>query len=87
MTTPRDVAEWMARQVEQGALYQDTVVWSIRREFGEQFVHEDANGNLAVARPVLRAFRKLTEQTIVWDRGDRAWRLREPHDQPGRQVE
>lgn len=84
--TTEVVARWMADQVlTSGALYQDEAVDAILREFGNDFVHENDNGNLAIDRPVLNAFRKLTEDSVVWDREDRMWRPRQPGDVPGRQ--
>ncbi|MEU5554296.1 hypothetical protein ABZ738_31445 [Micromonospora sp. NPDC047793] len=84
--TTEIVATWMARQVQtKGALHQDDAVEVILREFGDEFVYDNDNGNLAIARPVLRAFRNLTNGSIVWDREHRMWRPREPGDAPGRQ--
>jgi hypothetical protein len=34
-------------------------------------VYENENGNLAINRQVLKEFRKLTEKTVVWERGVR----------------
>jgi Family of unknown function (DUF6953) len=68
-------------------LYQEMVVSEILEKFGEEFVYYNENGNLAISRPVLREFRKLTEGTVVWERSARAWRPREGHDPEGRQVD
>ncbi|MFI7157269.1 DUF6953 family protein [Micromonospora chalcea] len=84
--TTATVATWMARQVRtNGVLYQDDAVEVILREFGDAFVYDNENGNIAIARPVLRAFRNLTNGSVVWDREHRMWRPREPSDAPGRQ--
>jgi hypothetical protein len=78
----------MLSQIEQaGDLYQDDAVWQISDRFGDQFTHENENGNLAIAKPVLTAFRKLTGDAVVWERGERRWRKREASDDPGRQQE
>jgi hypothetical protein len=89
MPTNRDVAEWMAeRAARRGELYQEEVVWEIQSKFGREFVYENANGNLAISRQVLKEFRKLTEDTLVWERGDRLWRKRQSYDPKGkRQAE
>jgi hypothetical protein len=46
-------------------MYQETVVYEILDRFGEEFVYDNENGNLAIARPVLKEFRKLTEDSVV----------------------
>lgn len=65
-------------------LYQEQIVYKIKNEFGTEFVYKNRNGNLAIAPEVLSAFRLLTKETHVWDRGSRAWRPRSEHDRPGR---
>jgi hypothetical protein len=84
--TPKQVAEWMLEELKrQGKLHQDTVVFKIVQEFGTQFTYDNEDGNLAIRRDVLAAFRKLTKDSVVWIQEDSYWRLREPHDVPGRQ--
>jgi hypothetical protein len=68
-------------------LYQETVVYEIKAQFGSKFTYGNENGNLAIDRKVLREFRKLAPDTIVWERGDRCWRKRQASDEPGRQQE
>lgn len=65
-------------------LYQETVVYDIQSRFGDEFVYINENGNLAISREILQEFRKLTEDTVVWERGERYWRFRESYDSPGR---
>lgn len=72
---------------QHGWLAQDDVALAIERRFGRDFVYENDAGNLAISRKVLDAFRKITAQTVVWDRAERAWRKREPHDPKGRLAE
>lgn len=82
--TPLDVAKFMRdRMEESGDLYQEDIVGEIHDRFGEAFLYENENGNLAIGRPVLDEFRKLTPD-CVWDRSERCWRAREDHDEPGR---
>lgn len=58
---------------------------SIRVQFGEEFVYINENGNLAIDRRVLKQFRALTGDDVVWDRTEFMWRKRETHDEPGRE--
>ena len=89
MTTPADVARWMLEEFERqdGYLAQTDAVYTIERKFGAAFVYNNENGSLAIDRKVLNAFRKLTAETVVWERGERAWRRRDRHDPPGRQSD
>lgn len=84
--TPDEVAQWMLDELEQVKyLYQDSVVYGISSRFGEDFIYHNDNGNPAVGQKVLASFRKLTGDSVVWDRRERMWRFREPYDEPGRQ--
>lgn len=81
----KDVAEWMLEAVRREEyLYQNVVVYEIAEKFGEEFTYTNNNGNLAIDSRVLNEFRKLTGDTVVWERGQRLWRSREEHDDPGR---
>ena len=83
--TTEAVARWMADRVaERGVLDQAAAAERIGRSYGQAFVHENANGTRAIAKPVLAAFRKLTAATVVWDQSIQAWRLRAPDDPPAR---
>jgi hypothetical protein len=86
--TPSDVAEWIFAQLEsEGELYQETAASEIERRFGQEFTPSNENGNPSIRRDVLAAFRKLSDETVVWERGERRWRKREKYDQPGRQQD
>lgn len=88
MPKPVDVAKWMLEELgRERALYQEEIVWAIRQKFGESFIYENQNGNLAIAKDVLSEFRKLTEGSVVWVQSDRYWRFREDHDRTGRKQE
>lgn len=88
MPTERDVAEWMLAQLRHGQwLYQETVVGDIESRFGEEFTYINDNGNPAISREVLKAFRSISAKEVVWERSERAWRLRTKHDAPSRQQE
>jgi hypothetical protein len=69
-----------------GYLGQDDAAAGIDDAFGAPHVYERDNGNLAISKDVLAAFRLLTADA-VWDRAERAWRKREEGDTKGRQVE
>ncbi len=85
-TTPEDVAAWMRRELESeaGYLSQADAAAQIDSHFGDEFVYTNENGNLAISRKVLAAFKKLTATDVVWDRRERAWRKRDPDDPEGR---
>jgi hypothetical protein len=84
MATSKDIALWMVGELnQQRTLYQENVVSHLQSHFGDDFTYINSSGNIAIDRRVLSAFRKLTEDTAVWDRGERMWRLREEYDTPG----
>jgi hypothetical protein len=91
MTTPNEVspeqvAQWMVAELNRvNWLYQQEAVFAIEQKFGKQFVYENSAGNQAIAREVLAAFRKLTGDSVVWERGERIWRKRLAYDVAGRQ--
>jgi hypothetical protein len=85
MPTAADVARWMVQEVERdGMLYQDEAAATIADKFGEEFTYENDNGNIAIRRDVLAEFRTLTQETVVWERGERLWRKREKFDDKGK---
>ena len=84
-TTPREVAEWMVKELERiQFLYQEQAVYDIESKFGDVFVYINENGNPAIDKRVLREFRKLTGDKVIWESGERMWRKRESYDSPGR---
>lgn len=88
MSTPAEVAQWMADEVRRRReLHQEDCVWQIAKRFGKEHVYENVNGNPAISKAVLSAFRKLTEKDVIWIRSDRFWRLRERHDEPTRRQD
>jgi len=85
--TSDELAQWMLAQVErEGCIYQDDVVDRAVKAKAENLLRENADGNLVVGKPVLDAFKKLTETTVVWVRSDFYWRLRVAEDEPGREA-
>lgn len=88
MSTPADVAAWMAEEVRtKGELYQEDAVGVIESRFGSEYVYDNENGNLAISKAVLAEFRRITKGDVVWVRSERYWRKRETGDEPGRQQE
>lgn len=86
--TPEEVAQWMLAELDRRQhLYQEDVAHQIRINFGEEFVYLNANGNIAIGRDVLKAFRALTGDAVIWERGQRMWRRRATYDPPGRQQD
>lgn len=85
--TADDLAHWMLAQVEgEGCIYQDDVVDRAVKASAENLLRENSDGNLVVGKPVLDAFKKLTETTVVWVRSDFYWRLRVAEDEVGREA-
>jgi hypothetical protein len=88
MVTAKDVANWMLSELENDQiLYQENAVGCIQDKFGDSFVYDNQNGNMAISKEVLSEFRKLTKDNVVWFRGERHWRFREEYDEPGRRQE
>jgi hypothetical protein len=85
--SPRDVAEFMLKRLnEDQILYQNQIVYEIAEKFGDDFFYTNQNGNLGIDRNVLAEFRKLTEDKVVWSRGERYWRFIEDYDDPGSRM-
>jgi hypothetical protein len=85
MATPSEAAQWMLDEVTSlGVLYQDDAAAQIEAKFGSEFVPLNESGNPSIRTDVLNAFRKLSGNDVVWERGERLWRKRESFDEPGR---
>jgi hypothetical protein len=85
MATKDDVAQWMLQQVnEHGRLSQAKAAREIKAQFGEEFVYRNKNGNKAIQKEVLTAFRQLSAANVVWKSADRVWRERRNADKAGR---
>jgi hypothetical protein len=88
VTTTSDVATWMLGELERRRyLEQEQVAWDIQRKFGKQFTYHNENGNPAIDKKVLTAFRKLSGDGVIWSRSERHWRYRVHTDKPGRQQD
>jgi hypothetical protein len=83
-----EIAAWMLDELERvNYLYQETVVYQISAKFGKESTCINENGNLAIGKDVLSAFRKVSGDSVVWERGERMWRKRASYDSPGRQQD
>lgn len=84
--TPTDVAQWMLSAIqEQGELSQNNAFYEIGKRFGKGFITITNSGSPSISRSVLTAFRKISDDVVIWERGDKRWRKREFYDAPGRQ--
>ncbi len=80
-----EVALWMQSEIEfEKTLYQQEAAYKIAERFGDDFIYLNDRGNLAISKAVLDHFRRLTEENVVWIRGERCWRIREDFDDPSR---
>ncbi|MDP2302119.1 MAG: hypothetical protein Q8N03_06820 [Ignavibacteria bacterium] len=85
LSRKEEIAEWMLNRLKKdGYLYQEVIVHQIVKEFGEAYIYENDNGNLSINKSVLKAFRKITEKDVVWDRVEKMWELRKRSDTPGK---
>lgn len=82
--TNRDVAEWMLEQLNDGPMYQQYAARRILEIFGDLFVHQNEDEPLTIQQGVLRAFKDISLETVVWQENERMWRLRKRGDKPGR---
>jgi hypothetical protein len=84
--TTNDVAQWMLSTVrEHGELTQNNAFYEINKQFGSKFTTITNSGSPSIKGGVLTAFKKLDENGIVWERGEKKWRKREFYDGPGRE--
>lgn len=85
---PEQIAQWLLDELERKRnLYQFDAVREIEKRFGPEFTYTNDNGNPVIDRRVLKAFRSLTGDAVVWDRWDFSWRKRTPADKPSRKQE
>ena len=85
--TPESVACWMLSEAEKhGCIYQDDVVDYLVKADAIALLRENSEGSLVVGQPVLTAFKKITQETVVWVKPDRYWRFRVAEDEPSREA-
>lgn len=86
MTPPDQTAAWMLSRIKaEDCVYQDDVVDYVLATHGEQWLRENADGNLVVGKEILAAFLAISKDTVVWIKPDRYWRWRVAEDEPGRE--
>ncbi|WP_420361414.1 DUF6953 family protein [Escherichia coli] len=79
--------KWMMAQLEyDGCLYQEDVVDYLVKLDNEQFLKENADGNLVLSTPVITQFRKVSGDKVVWVKPERYWRYRVNEDESGREA-
>ena len=67
-----------------GCLYQDDIVDYLVRNDNEDLLRENSNGNLVLDRSLLKRFKDLTSDNVVWVQSDFYWRYRVLEDDTGR---
>ena len=83
--TPEDVAKWMLSEINNhDVLYQYDAASQIEDKFGDEFTPLNDNGNPSIRGDVLQAFRNLSGDDVVWERGERLWRKRASFDEQRR---
>ncbi len=84
----KEAAAWMVEQIkERRSLDQSDAADYLERAYSGELTYENENGNTAISKDVLAAFKKLTGDEVIWDRGYKEWRLRTKFDRPGRQQD
>jgi len=87
-TSSRDVAQWILGLLDsRREITQVNVVSWVRQKFGTDFIYTNKNGVQALSKKVLREFRKLSGDNVVWENGAKQWRRRTPSDRPGRRQD
>ena len=83
--TPVEAAQWMFDELnKRKVLDQENAAWELTRK-DKSLTYQNDSGNLAIAKPVLAEFKKLTDgNDVVWSRSERQWRFREKYDKLGR---
>ncbi|MEB0014487.1 hypothetical protein QN416_23090 [Glaciimonas sp. Cout2] len=80
-------SNWMLAELERaGCIYQDDVVDYLVKTKAEFLLRENSDGNLVIGLTLLKAFRVLTETTVVWVKSGMYWRFRVLEDEPGRDA-
>lgn len=69
-----------------GCLYQDDIVDFLVRNDNEDLLRENSDGNLVLDRALLKRFKDLTSDNVVWVQSDFYWRYRVLEDDTGRKA-
>jgi hypothetical protein len=74
---PEAIIVWMLQQIaREGRLYQEDAADEIARTFGPDFVHENRRGRRAIDKRIVKEFRRVAGDNVVWDREEFFWRRR-----------
>ena len=76
----------IAKLSKDGCLYQDDVVDYLVKNHHDDFLKENANGNVVLKLNLNSAFKKQTVENVVWVKPDRYWRYRVKEDEPQREA-
>ncbi|WEK54737.1 MAG: hypothetical protein P0Y55_01260 [Candidatus Cohnella colombiensis] len=72
--TAEEVAEWMVQEIKfRSMLRQEEAIAHVRTHFGEEHVFVNEKGNASLSKDVKKAFRKLHNGRIAWDRDGFFW--------------
>jgi hypothetical protein len=70
----QEVAEWMVNEIKfKGILHQEEAVAYVRAHFGEEHVFQNEKGNHSLSKDVKKAFRKLHNGKVAWERDGFFW--------------
>lgn len=84
--TSSDVAQWMLSVIQEcGELTQNNAFYEINKRFDSSFTTITNSGSPSIKGGVLTAFKKISADMVIWERGDKKWRKREFYDAPGRE--
>lgn len=78
VTSANEIAEWLINRIRDNGrnrTYQQSAVEDLRSTFGDEWSYENHNGNWAISKAVLKAFRPLKDDHVIWDRSDQSWRV------------
>jgi hypothetical protein len=83
--TLRQAAAWMYEKLyKPDGLYHEHTVYELEKKYQHAFTYTNDYGNVAIDRDLLKEFRAVSGDDVVWDRADRCWRKRTKRDKPGR---
>lgn len=87
LMTVDSVVLWMLELLKRDTcLYQDDVVDYLVKNDADDMLKENTDGNLVLNNNVLNAFKKATENEVVWVRSGFYWRYRVAEDESGRNA-
>jgi hypothetical protein len=72
----------LARFEQEDYLGQDEAADLLSDTGGDELLTTNDNGNIAITKTVLAEFQRLTVETAIWMKSERAWRLRDPKTDP-----